>query len=65
MHLGIINRSGSVQNGVLKKNQTSEKDLHPQDNLRPVDEIIAEFGRDAVFQDIGPGFEVRMLQVSV
>ncbi|MCL4441830.1 MAG: hypothetical protein M1609_14960 [Firmicutes bacterium] len=35
-------------------------------NLREsIDEMIKEFGREAVFQDISPETEVRVLEVSV
>lgn len=35
-------------------------------NLREaIDEMIKEFGREAVFQDISPEVDVRVLEVSV
>jgi predicted RNase H-like HicB family nuclease len=35
-------------------------------NLRKaIDEMIKEFGREAVFQDINPEVDVRVLEVSV
>ncbi|HHW39666.1 MAG TPA: type II toxin-antitoxin system HicB family antitoxin [Syntrophomonadaceae bacterium] len=50
----------------LRATATGDTPEEALKNLKEaIDEMVAEFGREAVFQDISPEVDVRVLEVSV